>query len=392
MAMPTSREQGVSDLRPVRPRLFQRPQRLRIAMLAPPWITIPPSGYGGIELVIAELAGGLVRRGHDVTLMAAPGSKSTARVMPLLERAHPERIGDAMVDADHVSMAIAAIDDAGRHGHPFDLVHDHSGFTLVAVADRIDVPVLHTVHGPFTPEATTFYSRHADKVWMSVLSHAQLESGPSGARCVGAIPNPIDLRAWPLECRKDGYLLWIGRMDDTKGAHRAIAVAQKTDMPLILAGPVQPGQEEYFETEVRPHVDGERIRYVDEVGGRRKQELFAHAEALLMPIRWAEPFGMVMVEAMACGTPVIAFPEGSVPEVVVDGQSGFIVSDEDEMAAAVARLDRIDPERCRATVAERFDVDVVTGIYEAAYRHVIAMTRRDLLARGLPVREVHEVR
>jgi glycosyltransferase involved in cell wall biosynthesis len=327
--------------------------------------------------VIAELAGGLVRRGHDVTLMAAPGSKSTARVMPLLERAHPERIGDAMVDADHVSMAIAAIDDAGRHGHPFDLVHDHSGFTLVAVADRIDVPVLHTVHGPFTPEATTFYSRHADKVWMSVLSHAQLESGPSGARCVGAIPNPIDLRAWPLECRKDGYLLWIGRMDDTKGAHRAIAVAQKTDMPLILAGPVQPGQEEYFETEVRPHVDGERIRYVDEVGGRRKQELFAHAEALLMPIRWAEPFGIVMVEAMACGTPVIAFREGAANDLVRDGVNGFLVDDERAMADALGALDQIDAAACRGHVEARYGVGEVAAAYAAVYSNA---------ARGAPRR------
>ena len=369
----------VTDARTPRRRFARsRPAgRLRIALLAPPWIPIPPPGYGGIELVVAELAGGLVRRGHDVALLAAPGSRSSASVMPLLEHDHSDQIGETLFDVDHVGRALGVIDAAAGRGRPFDIVHDHSGFTLVAIGDRVDVPVLHTVHGPFTPETGAFYRQHADKVWLSGLSEAQLAAGPPGLQCVGVIPNPIDVRAWPLERRKDDYLLWMGRMTEGKGAHRAIAAAGAAGRRLIIAGPVQTGQREFFEREIEPHIESGRVSYVDEVGGQRKRELFAHAAALLMPIRWPEPFGMVMIEAMACGTPVIAFPEGSAPEVVVHGRSGFLVDDEAEMAAAVDRLDELDPADCRATVAERYDVDVVTSAYEIAYRQVIdAQARR----------------
>jgi glycosyltransferase involved in cell wall biosynthesis len=161
-------------------------------------------------------------------------------------------------------------------------------------------------------------------------------------------------------------------MDPTKGPHRAIAAARQAGVALVLAGPVQPGQQEFFEAEVAPHLDGDRIRYVDEVGGQAKRQLFAHARALLMPIRWPEPFGMVMVEAMICGTPVIAFREGSVPEVVADGVCGYVVEDEAEMADAVGRLGEIDPVGCRSSAEQRFDTAVVSRAYEDVYRRVIA--------------------
>jgi glycosyltransferase involved in cell wall biosynthesis len=354
---------------------------LRVAMLAPPWIRVPPPGYGGIELVVGHLADGLVRRGHEVTLLAPPGTESPARVRPLLDGEFPDRIGETQLDVDHVASALAVVDDAARRGRPFHVIHDHAGFTLTAFADRIDVPVLHTVHGPFTDETRPFYSRHAAKVWLSALSRAQLEAAPRGVRSVGVIPNPIDLDAWPLERRKEPYVLWMGRMAEDKGAHRAITAARQANVSLVIAGPVQPGQQSFFDAEVAPHIDDRSVRYVDEVGGERKRELFAHASALLMPIRWPEPFGMVMVEAMACGTPVIAFREGSVPEVVVDGESGFIVGDEEEMATAIGRVDELDPDRIRETVAERFSVDVVAEAYEQAYRRVIAERTRS----GTPI-------
>jgi glycosyltransferase involved in cell wall biosynthesis len=231
------------------------------------------------------------------------------------------------------------------------------------------------MHGPFTPDTTAFYRRHGAKVWLAGLSRAQVDAGPPGLPWVGVIPNPIDLSRWPLAPHKDDYVLWMGRMTEGKGAHRAIDVARRADVPLVIAGPVQDGQREFFDAEIAPHLDGDRVRYTDEVGGARKRELFARARALLMPIRWPEPFGMVMIEAMACGTPVVAFREGSAPEVVVHGESGFLVDDEAEMAAALDRLGELDPARCRATVEARFDVDVVARAYEDAYRRVIAAAR-----------------
>ncbi|HEX5897468.1 MAG TPA: glycosyltransferase, partial [Thermoleophilaceae bacterium] len=168
---------------------------------------------------------------------------------------------------------------------------------------------------------------------------------------------------------KDDYLLWSGRFNDDKGPQRAIAAAQEAGVRLVLAGPVQPGQHDFFEREVKSHIDDASVRYVGEVG-EEKRDLYAGARALLMPIRWPEPFGLVMTEAMACGTPVIAFPEGSAPELVLDGETGFVVEDEHGMAEAVERLDEIDPARCRASAEERFDVAPVAAAYERAYEQV----------------------
>jgi glycosyltransferase involved in cell wall biosynthesis len=204
------------------------------------------------------------------------------------------------------------------------------------------------------------------------ISRSQAASAPVGVRVVDVVPNPIVVDRWPLVREKQEYLLWVGRMDPVKGAHSAIEAARMAGRPLVLAGPVQPSQEEYYREMVEPHIDGRSVRY----GGRVKQELFANAAALLMPIRWREPFGMVMAEALACGTPVIAFPEGAAAEIVIDGENGMLVGDEAEMAGAVNRLGSIDPERCRASVAERYDVSVTVAGYEHVYRRAIAADGR----------------
>ena len=236
------------------------------------------------------------------------------------------------------------------------------------MANRIDTPLVHTLHGPFTPETAAFYARHGHKGTLVGISRAQLSSAPPGLGPIASIPNPIDLRAWPLQERKGDYLLWIGRMTPEKGAHRAIAAARAVDVPLILAGVIQPGQQQFFDREIAPHIDGDRVRFVGEVGGSAKRSLFAHARGLLMPIRWNEPFGMVMVEALACGTPVIAFPEGAAPEIVIDGKTGFLVDNERGMSEAVGRLQQIAARDCRAWVSEHCHVDVVAAAYERTYR------------------------
>jgi glycosyltransferase involved in cell wall biosynthesis len=322
-----------------------------------------------VESVVGVLTDALVRRGHAVTLFCAPGSRSSARVAPLLEEAHPEEIERSLYEVDHVARAFEEIDLA-VYDRRFDVVHDHCGFTALAMADRLDTPVVHTLHGQFTAGTAAFYARHGHKAALVGISRAQLASAPSGLDPVGAIPNPIDVRAWPLREHKDDYLLWVGRMTGEKGPHRAIAAARAAGVPLVLAGVIQPGQQAFFDREVAPHIDGERVRFIGEIGGAVKFAVFAGARALLMPIRWEEPFGMVMVEALACGTPVIAFAEGAARELVCDGRTGFLVEDEQAMGAAVGRLSRIAPRDCRAWVAEHCDVDVVAAAYERAYRSV----------------------
>jgi glycosyltransferase involved in cell wall biosynthesis len=351
---------------------------------------VPPPAYGGIEAVVALLCEELVARGHEVTLFAAPGSRSAARLLSPLEGAHADQIGSSLYESDHVGAAYDAIDHAGTEGRPFDVVHDHSGFTAVAMAQRVSVPVVHTLHAPFDEQTRPFYERHGHKARLVAISRFQLRHAPAGVRVVDVVPNPIRVEEWPFHDEKDDYLLWIGRMDPAKGAHRAIAAAQAAETRIVLAGPVQPGQEEYFASEIEPHLDGRDVVFVGEVGGGHRKTLFARAKALVMPIRWAEPFGMVMVEALACGTPVIAFPEGAASEIVIDGENGFHVTDEEAMSEAVGRLGEIDPMHCRDSVASRFDATTVADGYEAVYARAIRAragktprsTRRRSLIRG----------
>jgi len=296
----------------------------------------------------------------------------------LLEEPHPDTIGSALHESDHVACAWEQIDLAGAQGHPFDVLHDHSGFTALAMADRVRVPVVHTIHGPFDRDTTRFYERHGHKATLVAISRSQAASAPAGVPIGAVVPNPIAVERWPLTTRKQDYVLWIGRMAPVKGAHRAIEAARLAGTQLVLAGPVQPEQEECFREQIEPHIDGRRVRYVGEVAWAEKQQLYANARALLMPVRWREPFGMVMIEALACGTPVIAFPEGAAAEIVVDGENGMLVSDEHEMARAIGQLGAmgaIDPARCRASVAERYDIAVTATGYERVYRIVAGVER-----------------
>ncbi len=349
---------------------------LRIAVLAPPWIPVPPPAYGGIEEVVELLCDALVARGHEVTLFAAPGSRSTARVKSPLEAAHPDEIGSSLYEADHVACAWDEIDLAAWARRSM-CVHDHSGFTALAMADRVSAPVVHTVHGPFDQTTNHSYQRHAHNARLVAISRSQAASAPAGVRVVDVVPNPTGVDRWPLVLKKQKYLLWVGRMDPVKEAHRAIEAARLAGRTLVLARPVQTGQQEYFRERIEPHIDGRKVRYVGELGGTALQELFANAAALLMPVRWREPFGMVMVEALACGTPVIAFPEGAAAEIVIDSENGMLVADEAEMAGAVERLGSIDPLRCRASVVERYDVSVTVAGYERVYRRTMAAYPRN---------------
>jgi glycosyltransferase involved in cell wall biosynthesis len=328
--------------------------------------------------VVSTLTEALVRRGNEVTLFCAPGSASSAHVVTLLDEAHPDEIERSLYEVDHVARAFAAVDRA-RGERRFDVVHDHCGFTALGMADRLDTPLVHTLHGQFTRTTAAFYAQHHSKATLVAISRAQRACAPEDLRAVEVIPNPIELQGWPMQERKQDYLLWIGRMTAEKGPHRAIAAARAAGVPLVLAGIIQPGQQAFFDREVAPHIDGDRVRFLGEVGGSLKRSTFAGARALLMPISWQEPFGMVMVEALACGTPVIAFPAGAASELVIHGRTGFLVEDEAAMAAAVGRLGSISPRDCRAWVAEHCDVDVVAGAYERAYR-TAARTREQAMA------------
>jgi glycosyltransferase involved in cell wall biosynthesis len=338
---------------------------VRIAVLSPVWFAVPPSGYGGIEWVVSLLADGLVDAGHDVTLFASGDSRTKATLSFAFEEAPSELIGRSLPELRH---ALACFARAGE----FDVINDHSGPLAIALAGLLDAPVLHTVHGPLEGDPGRVYEALAElapDVGLISISLNQRRPKPE-LNWAGNCPNALDLQLYPCHPHRGDYLLFLGRMSPDKGAHRAIWVAKETGLPLKLAGKKQdPKEHRYFHELVEPHlVDG--IEYLGEVTHGEKVELLQSARATLFPIEWEEPFGLVMIESMACGTPVIATRHGAVPEVIEDGVSGIIVDDYREMPAALDRADQLDPLECRRYVEERYGpermVEDYLRVYEAA--------------------------
>jgi len=344
---------------------------VKIAQIAPPWIKVPPAGYGGTEWVVKHLCDGLVAGGHEVHLFASGDSTTPAVLHAYYEHELPEMMAlpGAMssYEARHVVDAVRTIQGAGD----FDVVHDHSGFQLVAFSRFLDLPpTLHTVHCAFDTHAYPFYQQFSDAVAYATISDYQRAQGPPDLKWAGTVYNALPVDDWPYRTDKDGYLLAFGRVSEAKGFHLAIEIARRTGRRLVMAGVVQEWYRDYYEDCVAPAIDGDRVVFEEDVSDRRKRELFAGADAFLFPILWPEPFGLVMVEAMASGTPVIALRNGSVDEVVDDGVTGFVCDDVDQMVAAVARLGEIDPQVCRRAVEERFSVRAMTAGYEALYEAI----------------------
>jgi glycosyltransferase involved in cell wall biosynthesis len=342
--------------------------RLKIAILAPTWFAVPPTGYGGIELVVSLLADGLVDAGHDVTLFASGDSLSKANLSYIFEQAPSELIGRTLPEIRH---ALACYERADE----FDVINDHSGIPAAALGGLVQTPVLHTIHGPLdTHEAQHAYASIAEvapAVGLISISENQRRPMPD-LPWAATIPNAIDLSIYPSKPHKGDYLLFLGRFSPDKGAHRAVAVATELGLPLKMAGKNrEPKERQYFAELVEPHLGHGGIEYLGEVTHGEKVELLQDARATLFPIEWEEPFGLVMIESMACGTPVIATRHGAVPEVIDHGVSGIIVDNYREMAGALEQADALDPDECRRYVEERFAPERMVRDYENAYRAAI---------------------
>jgi glycosyltransferase involved in cell wall biosynthesis len=339
---------------------------MRIAVLSPVWFPVPPSGYGGIESVVSLLADGLVDHGHDVTLFASGDSQTTARLASIYDVAPSEWIGHTFWELQHTVSCLVRDDE-------FDVISDHTGLLGLALGSMGPTPFAHTVHGPLTGEPGKLYAQitamtpNNALIAVSDTQRLPMPDLPWVATC----RNAIDLVRYPFKPERGDYLLFLGRMTADKGAHRAVEVARESGLPLKLAGKCrEPLEQQYFEEHVHPHLS-DRIEYVGEVTHDEKIELLQHARATLFPIEWAEPFGLVMIESMACGTPVMATRFGAVPEVVEDGVTGVIVDRAEEMAAALERADAIDPHVQRRAVEERFAPARMVADYLRAYELTI---------------------
>lgn len=344
---------------------------LRIALTAPPWYPVPPSGYGGIELVVALLARELRTAGDEVLLFAEKSSDLASH--PLAPEDWSEdlgRTGERLRELTYAAMALKTLKSLG----PLDIIHDHCGMaTLLVQALAEPTPVLHTVHGPIRELERTFYAALEPTVGLIAISDAQRASAPE-LPWVGTVHNAVDTDALRIGTRdeKEDYLLCLARICAEKGQHIAIEVAERAGRRLVLAGKVEPTDAgyEYFEKSVRPHIDGERVVHVHNSAGEEKATLLARAAALLAPLQWPEPFGLAYVEAMASGTPTIAFPLGAVPELIEPGVSGFLVDDVDQMIDAVSRVGDIDPERCAAVTRDHFSPEAMARGYHELYEAV----------------------
>jgi glycosyltransferase involved in cell wall biosynthesis len=340
---------------------------LRIAILAPVWFPVPPTGYGGIEWIVSLLADGLADAGHDVTLFASGDSRTKAKLEAAFAEAPTEWIGQAYWDLRHALHCLI-------HSGEFDVVNDHSGMFALALGGLVSTPFVHTVHGPLSGEPGQMYDEimrlhpGARLISLSMSQRRPKPDLPWIANC----PNALDFSVYPVQAHRGEYLLFLGRMTPEKGCHRAIAIAMELGLPLKMAGKMrEPRELEYFRELVEPHL-GHGIEYLGEVPHGQKVELLQHARATLFPIDWDEPFGLVMIESMACGTPVIATRRGAVPEVIEDGVTGIIVDNYREMATALAEADQLEPLEIRHRAEQRFAPERMVDDYLDAYRRLIS--------------------
>lgn len=336
---------------------------MRIALIASPFISVPPKKYGGTELFISQLAEGLTRLGMDVVVYANGESTVRAELHWLYAKDDWPIEGElysSLKDLNHTSWAVS---DCWRDA---DVIHLNNAPGLAFA--RMGVSrLVYTMHHPHLPFLTAFYAGFPEVEFVSI-SNFQRDREP--LKRIRTIHHGIDVGSYCLQTKKSGYLSFLGRIAPVKGIHSAIEIAKRSGIPLKIAGEVQPIFREYFNAQVRPHLDGKFIEYVGEADFALKNELLGNSMAMLFPIEWDEPFGLVMVEAMATGTPVIAFPGGSVAEIVRDGISGFVCSGVKDAVARLRQLEALKPAAIRAYAQQFFSVERMVQDYLALYREI----------------------
>jgi glycosyltransferase involved in cell wall biosynthesis len=341
---------------------------MKIAQIAPLWERVPPPAYGGIELVVGLLTDELVMRGHDVTLFASGDSITSAK----LESVHPQALRlDANIKECGIyeMLQLATVYERAAE---FDIIHSHMGCAALPYGNLTKTPTVHTLHGIFTPDNQKMFSYAKAQPYVSI-SNSQRDAR-LGLNYTATVYNSVDVSSHHFFPTADepAYLAFLGRISPEKGPHLAIEIAKATGIPLKMAGKVDPVDVEYYQTQIAPLVDGVHIQFLGEADHFLKNDLMGRAIATLFPITWREPFGLVTIESMAAGTPVIAMNLGAVPEIVVDGQNGFICNTVAECIAAVAKIPTISRAECRTYVERKFGVEQMTAGYEAVYQQIVA--------------------
>jgi glycosyltransferase involved in cell wall biosynthesis len=340
-------------------------QVMKIAQVAPLWERVPPPTYGGIELVVSRLTDELVRRGHDVTLFASGDSQTTAKleaVCPRALRLDPNFREYSVYETLELSQVY-------QRAAEFDIIHSHVGVAALLSANFVQTPTVHTLHGNFNSENINVYTHHKKQPYVSI-SNTQRQVDLNYVDTVYNGINPLDYPfiAQPLE---RPYLAFLGRFSPEKGPQHAIAIARATGWCLKMAGKVDVTDAKFFEREIAPQIDGKQIEYLGEVNNAEKSELLGNAALALFPIAWREPFGLVMIESMATGTPVIAMNMGAVPEVIAHGITGMVCTSYEEMAAMIPHALQLNRHNCRKHVENNFSVACMVDGYVHVYEKII---------------------
>ena len=335
---------------------------MRIAQIAPLFESVPPKLYGGTERVVHALVEELVRRGHEVTLFATGDSETSATLVPIVERA-------LRLDPDchdYMPHQVLELARAFARADQFDFIHSHVDYHAFPLARFVKTPMVTTLHGRLDLlDLQELYYEFSD---MPVISISNNQRRPlPHANWLATVYNGIEMEHFKFERRRGDYLAFLGRISPEKRVDRAIEVARRTGIPLKIAAKVDRVDRDYYEQEIKPLIQPPLVEYLGEITEREKSDFLGKAFALIFPVDWPEPFGLAMAEAMACGTPVIARRVGSVPEVVVDGRTGFICDSVEEMVLAARRIPTINPEWCREHVEARFSARAMADGYEAAY-------------------------
>ncbi|MCK1742320.1 glycosyltransferase family 4 protein [Bradyrhizobium sp. 139] len=336
---------------------------MRIAQLAPLAESVPPKLYGGTERVVAWLVDELVDLGHDVTLFASGDSRTKGKLHPVWPRAL--RLGRRSTDPNAASALL--LEAIAKRAKDFDVVHVHIDWLHLPLLGRLDVPFLTTMHGRLDlPGLSDMFREFPEAGFVSISDHQRLPV--PNANWIGTIQHGLPSSLLRPSYEQGSYLAFLGRLTAEKGPEDAIRIARAARKPLRMAAKIPRAETVYFKKHIEPHIESEEVQLVGEVDEARKQPFLAGAAALLFPIDWPEPFGLVMIEAMACGTPVIAYRSGSVPEVVEDGVTGFIVENEKQAIVAVNELALLDRRKIRSRFEERFSAHRMAREYESLYR------------------------
>ena len=340
---------------------------MRIGVISPLVEPVPPPLYGGTERVVSSLTEELVRRGHDVTLFASGDSETSARLIACVPRAL--RLDSSA--PDFVTATVFELGEVYKRAAEFDIIHNHADWFSFPFAGLVATPTVTTAHGRLDiPEIAYRYRRGGGQPVVSISRDQQ--SYLPEANWIGTVYNGIDLSRYHLRTDPGDYLVFLGRISPEKGPEKAVEIAERTGMRLVVAAKVDPADRDYYESVVAPLFRrSRRVEFVGEVDDAGKDELLGGAYAYLFPIDWPEPFGLTMVEAMATGTPVIAMARGSVPEVVADGETGFVCGSTDEMVAAIDLVSQIDRRACRLRVERLFSASRMADGYEAIYARLL---------------------